>query len=92
MEDHAAAASLERELSSGVAAQDTVIQAAAAAQETEPTADANDAEDDEDCVIVEAKVITPTPLNPVPCFLVGRGDNPLKCVLYSRCRARSTEL
>ena len=43
-EDHAAATSLERELSAGVAAQETVI-LAAAAQETEHTADA----DDNDC-------------------------------------------
>ena len=74
-EDQAAAVSLERDLSAGVAAQETVIQAAAA-RETEPPADANDADDD--CVIVEAAVITRSPLKPFPRFVVARWDNPLK--------------
>ena len=73
--DQAGAASLERELSAGVAAQKRVNQAAAA-QETEPTADANDVDDD--CIILEAEVITRTPRKPFQRFGVGRGDNPLK--------------
>ena len=75
-EDHAADASLERELSAGVAGQDTVIQAANA-KETEPTADGTNSDAD-GCVIIEAQVIAGTPLKQFPGVEVGRGDNPVK--------------
>ena len=74
-EDHAPAASLEREMSAGVPGQEQVVHAATA-QETEPTSEAND--EDDDCVIVKAEVITRTHLNPFQLFGVGRGDNPVK--------------